>query len=287
MRLQSPVETMMLMLKSTRDMRLHRTRISPMRSGKAGVTITTVQRRHCKPQYACHGRRSAELDLAPAGFRWAKAPARTNVSAEAVTNMPDDEPAGDQLAEDLLNDVRLALAAQHEHFYHFTTDDALPSIQEHGVDPGYEQDRSSYGQRLHEPAKAMRFFTFDEPGISAGLSAADARTRDDDEPWRRKLKPVLLRAKSDCLLSRQFGLDYSYGPVREWRRCLTTRPSAAELLSCIREFGVISAYDVIPPYQLELCTTDGERFLSERGGGGVDHFAPLLAVTLANPKGVA
>jgi hypothetical protein len=204
--------------------------------------------------------------------------------------MPDDELARDQLAGDQLANVRQALA-QHEHFYHVTTNDLLPSIQKLGIDPNFEHDRSRYGRRTHEPENAMRFFTLDPPGIRAGLSAADQRTLEFIEGiWRRgSLKPVLLRVKSGCLLSRRFGLDYSYGQVGEWRRGLARKPSAEDFLWCIREYGVISTYDVISPDQLELCTTDGERFLSESGSSSnrADPFAPLTTIKLANLRGRA
>jgi hypothetical protein len=131
----------------------------------------------------------------------------------------------------------------------------------------------------------MRFFTLDGPGINVGLSAAEQRAPTlvyiDGDYRPGTLKAVLLRVKPECLLSRRFGLDYSWGEVRKWRENLAATLSVAEFLSCIRDFGVISVYDVIPPYQLELCTTDGKHFLSERSS--THRFAPLLTFDLANP----
>ena len=70
------------------------------------------------------------------------------------------------------------LSERYDHFYHFTTDQCLPSIRQRGIDPAFEDPRSHYARRANEPETAMRFFTLDQPGIEVGRSAAVARTQE-------------------------------------------------------------------------------------------------------------
>ena len=58
-------------------------------------------------------------------------------------------------------------------------------------------------------------------------------------------------------------------------------PSPEEFLRYVRTSGVISAHNVIPPAEIELCITDGERFLLE----GIGEFAPLMEVDLTRFSG--
>ena len=180
------------------------------------------------------------------------------------------------MRQNKLAQVRQSLSQRYDHFYHFTTDERLPSIQQRGLDPAFEDPRRYYAERANEPKKAMRFFTLDPQGIAVGLSAAVARTQEFiDGIWQQgSLKPALLRVKSESLLNRSFGLDHSFGQIREAMQSCSALPPRE--FNYIREFGIISAYDVIPPAELELCTTGGVQFLSDRRG----QFAPLTEVDI-------
>ena len=70
---------------------------------------------------------------------------------------------------------RRALDRRYDYFYHVSTDVSLESIQHLGLDPNFEDPRSGYGQRLHEPERAMRYFTSVPSGIALGKDAAAQR----------------------------------------------------------------------------------------------------------------
>jgi hypothetical protein len=180
--------------------------------------------------------------------------------------MPDDELVGDRLAE-----VRRALA-QHEHFYHFTTEDKLDSIRELGLDPAFEDIRSSYGNRSLEPKKALRYFTLDPEGVLVGRSGAAARAQVWDEEMGMNVpgpRAVLLRVRANSLLNRRFGLDRSHGEIRD--APADEDLSLTEYLDYVQRYGIISSYAVIPPDEVELCNSGVEDFLVDRTG----EFGPL------------
>jgi hypothetical protein len=164
-----------------------------------------------------------------------------------------------------------------EYFYHFTLSRNLKSIRISGLDPAFESDDSKYANYKEcEPGPAVRFCTLNPEGLNSGLSAALARAR----VWRDGIMvagcvPIaVLRAKSRSLLDRDFGLDHSFGNLA--KDAGPPSPgflSAEKFISLVRKYGVISAYQSLPPTELELCTSDGRRFAAERLG----NFRSLLS----------
>lgn len=169
--------------------------------------------------------------------------------------------------------VRATLGTEHAHFYHATVKRHLDSIRQHGLDPRFEGEDSSYGHRQHEPYKALHYAT--KPFLELAFSAASTRAR----VWNEALgidvsndgEVVIVRMPADSILTRSFGLDHSFGNMRlaaEVMLASKEQLSAEEFVSLVRQFGAISCYDPIPPEELEICT---DSVCSFDGS-----FAPLL-----------
>jgi hypothetical protein len=177
--------------------------------------------------------------------------------------------------------VRQRLAAEHQHFYHFTLDCyRLASIKKRGLDPWYESDESGYARRNREPGKAIRYCTKQSCGVKVGLSTANVRARDCRTDLRSaaNVQVVLLRTKATYLLDRSFGLDHSFGDIDvavdvKLEESKQPQLTADQFIQLVTQFGVISCYQIIRPDELEICMDDIATFCKSLNG----QFAPLLA----------
>jgi hypothetical protein len=173
------------------------------------------------------------------------------------------------------------LAAEHQHFYHFTLDCyRLASIKKRGLDPRYESDESGYARRCREPGKAIRYCTKQSFGLKVGLNTANVRAGGCRTDLRSagNIRVVLLRTKALYLLDRSFGLDHSFGDIDAevdvtLEESKQTQLTADQFIQLVTQFGVISCYEIIRPDELDICIDDITSFCESLNG----HFAPLLA----------
>ena len=177
--------------------------------------------------------------------------------------------------------VRKRLAAEHQHFYHFTLDRHLASIKKRGLDPHYESNDSSYPRGYREPGKAIRYSTKQSFGLKVGLSTAKIRAQvwnSATEMWDASgARVVLLRTKGTYMLDRSFGLDHSVGDIDAAVTVMLGESkqrqlSADQFIQLVTQFNVISCYEIIRPDELEICTDDIAAFCESFSG----QFEPLV-----------
>jgi hypothetical protein len=174
------------------------------------------------------------------------------------------------LAEDIKK-VRAELSRE-QYFYHCTLDNLLDSIRSCGLDPEFEQGRSSYGER-REPSKAMRFCT--RKSVYE-LCFKTAETRAEvwcprAETWVPSgAKLALLRTPATSLLNWAFGLDLSFGPVADGVATLLKAKghlTAQEFITLVSDYGSISCYEAIPAGELEILSGEVRSFCTSHNNG--------------------
>jgi hypothetical protein len=162
--------------------------------------------------------------------------------------------------------VQAELERREKYFYHGTLDSKLDSIRKSGIHPKYEHERSSYFDRRGEP-KAMRYCIKRKLCLALSAAETQAPAFDSDRgiPVPSSGGRALLRTPAEALLSRNFGLDYSHGPMAEKAKSILNagrQLTADDFIDLVSEYGSISCYEVIPASKLEILQGDVAKVLT-------------------------
>ena len=147
------------------------------------------------------------------------------------------------------------LIAIQPHVYHGTTRDRLRSIRSRGLDPSYEHSQSSYHYAWEEPP-AIRLAI--DPAIAIQTANSRSQKYDDVVGFMVVARPVLLRFKTELLLTKEIGIDHSFAPMQAEFKDLqgqnTTPLNATTFLGLIKKHRIFSTYTIIELTAIECST---------------------------------